>query len=362
MKVLYSRMAQGRKKEFQIITRIVLEEGKKYVIKEAVCKEAVRHMKNTFCNEELLEPVYGDYLLRGYWAEGKLVTPYIAGKTFGNRLREYFGRMENDEKITALLRQWRDLITGSNENVCKFIPSEDFEKIFGKADDLAGAEATAISNFDCSAENIFFLQDGRIKIIDYEWVFPFPIPVEMSFYRVLKMFFESNQGLVDWNRLLELAGIDRNYCVWYERMMDIFARYTSVDEATGIDYALMGRKFKAGKIIEKNKHAFTYRFPYEVIPEGSKIVLYGAGRVGEDYYKLVDMTSYCRVVLWTDKSAQLYRRQGLNVSDISDMIPCDYDCVFIAVYQENVAEEIREELISLGIGPDKIVWEKPQLL
>ncbi|MDE6603811.1 MAG: hypothetical protein K2K90_17035 [Lachnospiraceae bacterium] len=362
MKVIYSRMAQGRKRKFQIITKIVSANGNKYVWKEAACVEAKQHVENTFHNESVIEPVYGNYLLHGQWMEGGIVTPFIEGKTLGSRLREHLEEQNGEEKVGSLLRQWRRLIIGDKMNVCKFVTSKDFETVFGEADDLTGVDATAISNFDCSAENIFFLQNNDIKIIDYEWVFPFPIPVEMSFYRVLKTFFECNQGLTDWKKLLELAGISRNHCARYDRMIESFAEYTSVDHEKNVNYALLGKKFKSGRILERNKEIFLYRFPYDLIPEGKEIVLYGAGRVGEDFYKLIRWTKYCQIAAWVDKSAEYYRRQGLSVSDLEDIMRVSYDYILIAVYQENVAKEIKNELAALGVSSDKIVWGKPELL
>lgn len=362
MKVIYSRMAQGRKREYQIITKIVFVDGNKYVLKEAACAEAKQHVKNTFHNEGVIAPVYGNYLLRGQWVEERIVTPFIEGKTLGSRLREQLREQDGEEKAVALLRQWRKLIIGDEKNICKFVPSNEFEEVFGKADDLAGVDATVVSNFDCSAENIFFLQNGEIKIIDYEWVFSFKIPVEMSFYRVLKTFFQCNQGLTDWKRLLELAKIDGNRCARYDRMMEAFAEYTSLDQENNVDYALLGKQFKTGKILERNKVVFSYRFPYDLIPEGKRIVLYGAGQVGEDFCKLLRMTGYCQVVAWVDKSASLYRKQNLQVEDFDEIGRRSYDYVLIAVYQEKMAEEIRNELIVFGVNPNKIVWGKPKLM
>lgn len=362
MKVIYSRLAQGRKRQYQIITKIVSADGEKYVIKEAACPEAQKHVENTFHNETLLKPIYGNYLLQGQWADGQVLMPFIKGETLGSRLRRCLKDKDGEEKIRTLLGQWREFIIGSNHNICKFSFSTEFEEVFGRLGDLEGYEATSISNFDCSAENIFFLQNGGIKIIDYEWVFPFCIPVEMSFYRVLKMFFECNQGLVDWKRLLELSGLDGNRCLQYDRMIDAFAEYTSVDKEKNIDYTLVGKKFKTGKILEGNREAFLYRFPYDLIPEGKEIVLYGAGRVGEDFYRLIKQTKYCQLTAWADKNASHYRKQGLSVSDMEEIQNHFYDYVLIAVYHEKTAEEIREELKEYGIDADKIVWGKPRLL
>lgn len=361
MKVLYSRLDAGRKREYQIITKIVLENGEKSVWKYAACKEAGKHIENIYRNESLLETAYGEYLLRGKLDDGYLVTPFVEGETLGNRLRKSI-EMHDEETTRALLRQWKKLIAGKQSNICGFSSSKEFEEIFGYADDLTGMEATSVSNLDCSAENIFFTPDNKIRIIDYEWVFDFSIPVEMSFYRGVRMFFASNQGLIDWKLLLHYIGINEEHCRKYEQMIDAFADYVYVDKEKQINYALMGGKFKIGRVLEKNREAFGYRFPYALIQEGKKIILYGAGNVGEEFYRLIKLTKYCQITAWIDKNAELYRKQGLEVSDIQEIKHCSYDYVLVAVYQDKVAEEIRKELEIYGVESGKIVWEKPQLL
>ena len=44
-------------------------------------------------------------------------------------------------------------------------------------------------NIDMSFDNIITDQtDNKYKIIDYEWVFPFPIPVKFVIYRAVVCF------------------------------------------------------------------------------------------------------------------------------------------------------------------------------
>lgn len=361
MKIAYSRMAIERKRKYQIITKIVQENGKKSVWKYAACAEAGKHIENTYHNESLLEAVYGEYLLHGKLDDGCFVTPFVEGETLGSRLRESIE--ERDEETTrALLWQWRKLIAGNPSNICKFTSSEKFEEIFGHADDLTGMEATIVSNLDCSAENIFFTSDHKIKIIDYEWVFEFPIPIELTFYRGVKMFFAGNPGLIDWKTLLKYTEINEEHCQKYERLVDAFANYVYLDKEGQINYALMGEKFKIGKTLKKARDTFQYRFPYNVVPEGTEIILYGAGQVGEEFSRLINLTKYCQIAAWIDKKTDFYSKQGLLVKGISEIKLYRYDYVLIAVYQKHVAEEIRKELIAQGVEEEKIVWEMPQLL
>lgn len=360
MKVLYSRMAKGRKREYQIITKIVLIDGKRYVVKEAACIEAQKHIEDTYRHEEILAGAYQKYLVPGQLSEGKLITPFVEGVSLGVKLREMLKDGAEEEQIRCFLKQWKKIIKGNEENVCKFIPSKEFEAVFGKADELKGKEATCISNFDCSAENIFFTEEGTIKVIDYEWVFPFHIPVDLSFYRVLKMFYECNRGLVDWKRLIELAEI--GICEFYDKLIYAFSEYVSLDKERHIDYSLMGKKFKIGKILDNGNTVFQYRFPYHAIPEGKSIILYGAGRVGEDFYNLIKKTDYCRLIAWMDKNASLYRKQGLPVVDVDEIDQYSYDYILIAVYHEKTAQEIGVELQQYGVMADKMKWELPKVL
>ncbi|MCI8294176.1 MAG: glycosyltransferase [Hespellia sp.] len=103
-----------------------------------------------------------------------------------------------------------------------------------------------------------------------------------------------------------------------------------------------------------------FRFPYHLIFQDSRLVIYGAGNVGKSYLNELQIRKYIKVVGWADqnyKKMELYN--GVRVmapEEIKDMV---FDQLLIAVDQEEVAMEIREDLIHMGIAGDKIIWEKP---
>ena len=47
---------------------------------------------------------------------------------------------------------------------------------------------------------------------------------------------------------------------------------------------------------------YTYLFPYEKIPQGSRIIIYGAGDVGQEYLQQMQITGYCSVIAFIDKA------------------------------------------------------------
>lgn len=86
-----------------------------------------------------------------------------------------------------------------------------------------------------------------------------------------------------------------------------------------------------------------------------KIVLYGAGKMGKDYKKQLMQFGY-NVVLWVDKDFDFYRENGLAVKEPTQILETDYDVILIAVSREKSAMEISDDLISMGIDSERIVW------
>lgn len=89
------------------------------------------------------------------------------------------------------------------------------------------------------------------------------------------------------------------------------------------------------------------------------IVLYGAGMVGQDYYKRLKHNSRIRICLWVDGNVEKCRKAGLDVQELGQIAGMTYDCVLVAIKKKAVYEQIKAELIDFGISPEKIIWGKP---
>lgn len=93
-----------------------------------------------------------------------------------------------------------------------------------------------------------------------------------------------------------------------------------------------------------------------------QIVLYGAGNVGRDYYSYFKQCGIIEVVLWVDKNAAIYSKEGYNVllPDYISSLDGKYDAVLIAVDNDQVADNIKEELLqSYQIENDKLLYSTP---
>ena len=101
-----------------------------------------------------------------------------------------------------------------------------------------------------------------------------------------------------------------------------------------------------------------YLFPYEMVKQGSRIVLYGAGAVGRNLYKQILKNQYCDIVLWVDKD---YERIDIPYAEIKNpetILHDEYDYVVICLKGRQLAESVINNLIDMGVSEDKIVWKE----
>ncbi len=93
---------------------------------------------------------------------------------------------------------------------------------------------------------------------------------------------------------------------------------------------------------------------------GKKILLYGAGKVGQCFYKQLSLyNNKITVVAWVDKKPANYTFDYIGVKTISEGLTLKFDIILVAVLKEDVFSEIKKELIALKVPSEKIVWRKP---
>ncbi len=105
-----------------------------------------------------------------------------------------------------------------------------------------------------------------------------------------------------------------------------------------------------------------YVFPFSELARGSRIVLYGAGRVGARYYRQIHRQNQLQMVLWADKKWREYSDSPFPISSPEGIRDVEYDYIIIAVKQKELAERIREELEETGADREQILWRPPAVL
>lgn len=153
------------------------------------------------------------------------------------------------------------------------------------------------------------------------------------------------------------------------RMSNVLDEYlydTILNLFSNVDREVLDKWYINRKRLAINNHDYAddvicrvvYQLP-DVDKIRGNIILYGAGKVGNDYYRQLAIYSEINIVAWVDKNAKEYQYDYCKISDISKCLSEQYDYVIIAVASKALSEEIKSELCSVGISESRIVWIEP---
>ena len=118
---------------------------------------------------------------------------FIRGESLCNELLMALDAVD-ELKFVSLLKTYDDII---RENVQvergMFEPDAEFKETFGEAAFPEEMEYAKGFNIDMTFDNIIRDEnDGEYKTIDYEWIFPFDIPLKFVIYRAVLAFYTRN--------------------------------------------------------------------------------------------------------------------------------------------------------------------------
>lgn len=230
-RILFSKYSDERKKEYCIRTDILEIDDKKVVRKSPIYEVGMSHVKNIY-------NLYKDltFAYRGAdisfntceWKDNAVYLEYIPHKTLQMVMEEYIDA-NNDAGIEALLHQYIDLI----RNKCpkrKFVKTKEFVEVFGDVSLGDHYESLEITDIDLIFSNI--MVDKQWEVIDYEWTFTFPIPIEYVMYRAFYLAHHQMRRckVLEFENLMKLAGISEEEQSVFAEMEVNFQRYITGDE------------------------------------------------------------------------------------------------------------------------------------
>lgn len=94
--------------------------------------------------------------------------------------------------------------------------------------------------------------------------------------------------------------------------------------------------------------------------ENKRIIIYGAGVVGKEFYSMAVKNETTDIVAWVDKKYSQINLPYYQVKSPDLIKYLDYDLILIAVLSEEIAQSIKMELISLyGCKDETMVWVEP---
>ena len=100
---------------------------------------------------------------------------------------------------------------------------------------------------------------------------------------------------------------------------------------------------------------YKYLFPFEKVPKGANIIIYGAGILGQEYLKQIKITDYCKVIGFVDKNFAEYKSSAVPVYAPEKVNELEFDFVVVALRSEIYLSDVKRILNEQGVIDDKIV-------
>lgn len=97
-------------------------------------------------------------------------------------------------------------------------------------------------------------------------------------------------------------------------------------------------------------------FPYEYINKDSKVVIYGAGRLGKEYVKQNAKHQFCDIVKWVDKRFEYITFENYEIESPDEIFDMEFDYIVIAIDVYEAALKVKNMLVDKGVEESKIIW------
>ncbi len=97
-------------------------------------------------------------------------------------------------------------------------------------------------------------------------------------------------------------------------------------------------------------------FPFQEVPKGARIILYGAGYAGRAFHHQICLSGYCDIAAWVDQAYEQTELNKMGVVGLEALQTETYDYVVLAVRTSDLAENITTRLLSCGVDEGKIIF------
>lgn len=105
------------------------------------------------------------------------------------------------------------------------------------------------------------------------------------------------------------------------------------------------------------KGSYRHIFPYHIFSRGERVVVYGAGDIGREFYRQAQEFDYVKAVAIVDRNPESIDAPDIPVAPVGALKQLDYDAVLISIHDRGAAEQIRNQLVRMGIPADKVRWD-----
>ncbi|MCR4589730.1 MAG: class I SAM-dependent methyltransferase [Lachnospiraceae bacterium] len=229
---VYSKHSTERDPLFQIRTDIMVDGNhKKIVIKTPFTREAVPHLLSMAdayggIKDEFAGTIFKPCPVRKvYDAPGNLMYlefDYITGRSMDEELKRLLTLGRGEDCVKAIVNFAAALRRAA---VREFWATREFAEVFEVTEVPGTLKSMMLTDVDLIFSNLIFNEGWNI--IDYEWVFDFPVPVDFCIFRAVSYFLSSLDMAEPevFDGIYEKIGIDSDLMGIFYEMEQALQRY-----------------------------------------------------------------------------------------------------------------------------------------
>lgn len=231
--MIFTKYSAERSREFAIRTDIVKENtGELAVEKHNLYPEGQRHVQKLFQWYGKLQQEYSPEqfgINKCQKLPDGVRLEYLKGETLQEKL-EQLKEKGQEEKILEYVEQYLTRMAGGTANI-PFSMTPEFVRVFGEPELPEHLNCRQVTNIDMIFSNIL-IEDGEWSVIDYEWTFDFPIPLNFVLYRAFFLIASELPGVecLDVTRMMGRLGIGSKEQQAYDAMEHQFQEYVRGSE------------------------------------------------------------------------------------------------------------------------------------
>lgn len=318
--------------------------------------------KNPFSCRDVKDNIFQ---LTAGWAWDKL---YDAEFVKNKKILFQDIRLANDELFVDIAYSEAERITAVRECL-----------VTHRANVSGSIETTRHQNWQCGIEMLFaekdeLLRRGKYEIFKKSFInraakYLVWYAYSIRGYKSYKAFFIEMQGkIIDELGFLSSIHQDDYIDSFYYDELALIKRcgldeyFMHVIETMSRDKKnMLKTKAETQLCLEKNQQHYTdlinakiWPFQYNAFEKWKKVVVYGYGKVGKDFVAQLKSNRYLNLVAVVDKYPEKYN--DIEIKSVESIKGLVFDYVVIAVLKKAVADEIRENLLSMGVKEERIVW------
>ena len=232
-KIIYSKYANERANRFALRTDIVQQENGTFVVRKKAFGQAGKvHVDNIYTVGAALNDQYEDSRFvfnKCKKIEEGVELEFVKSETLAAQADKllYYGKIQ---EVQDLIFATIDEIYKVKEKQ-KFQLTPEFVEVFGEVElqSNEGLICAKVSDIDMLMDNI--MQGEKWTVLDYEWSFDFPIPIQFIVYRLLHYYLYASpvRSVLREHNLMQKAGISASdeevYYQMERHFQDVYVLY-----------------------------------------------------------------------------------------------------------------------------------------